>query len=167
MNIFDVLREDHQRLKQWLSELETEIAATDVGGLEASETPTFDIFSKFLMAHSKAEEKVLYDRLKKAGPAIEAALEGGIEHNLVSTLITQLSRLQRGSRDWNAHFKVLKEMLEHHIKEEESNLFDKAKEVLGEQEIEVLGDRMQQLRGDIPDIQKRIRGASLSREMRH
>src|SRR5688572_7961599 len=128
--IYDVLKEDHKLLKQWLKELEAEIAAAEVEGVEPTETATFDIFAKYLNAHSKAEERVFYARLKTDGETKESVLEGEVEHAALEKLLNELEAMTRESKDWNARFMVLKEMLEHHIEEEESVLFKKAKHVL-------------------------------------
>jgi hemerythrin superfamily protein len=164
--IYDVLKKDHKLLKQWLKELETEIAASEAKGIGPADTPTFDIFSNYLTAHSKAEEKVFYDRLKVDEETEESALEGEVEHSAADKLLKELQSMERGSKDWNARFIVLKEMLEHHIEEEESVLFKKAKDVLEKDEEKRLGQQMEQQRGQIPDIQKRVRGASLAGESR-
>src|SRR5688500_11624418 len=153
MTIYEVLKSDHKLLRQWLTELETEAAASDVEGVEPTLTPTFDMFSSLLTAHSKAEEKVLYERLKNTDETSEEACGGQVEHHLADKLVHAMKNLDRGTREWNAHFKVLKEMVEHHIKEEESVLFKKAKSVLENDEEERLGEEMEKHRGTIPDNQ--------------
>ena len=75
-------------------------------------------------------------------------------------MVKSMEKLDRGMM-WNAHFKVLREMLEHHIKEEESIVFSLAKKILSNEEAEDLGLMMERRRQGVPDIQKRVRGASI------
>ena len=158
--IYEVLRKDHKQINQWLAELETEVAASDVEGVEPTKTRTFDLLAHFLSAHSKAEGEVFYQRLIRKKESAESACEGQIEHELVESLLNSMQHCDRGMR-WNAYFKVLKEMVQHHIEEEESMMFDRAKQVLSDEEAENIGTEMEVRRGQLPDIEKRVRGASL------
>ena len=49
---------------------------------------------------------------------------------------------------WTAKFTVLKENIEHHVEEEEDEMFKKARKVLSEEEIETLGARMEKAKGE-------------------
>jgi hemerythrin-like domain-containing protein len=164
MTIYEVLKGDHKLLKQWLKELETETAAAEVLGEEAEATPTFRIFARYLEAHSKAEEAVFYQRLKGTGMPGESAQQGKIEHDLTAQLMQKLQTLPLGILEWNAHFTVLKGLLEHHIQEEESVIFNQARAILSTEEEESLGRRMEELRDHFSNEQKRLRRASLRKE---
>jgi hemerythrin-like domain-containing protein len=61
-----------------------------------------------------------------------------------------LAKQKAGSPEFSARAKVLKELIEHHIEEEEGELFDKAEEVLGEERLEQIGDKMQELMENPP-----------------
>jgi len=159
-SIYEVLESDHKLIKQWLTELETEIAAADVEGIEPTETRTFDILSRFVTAHSKAEDKVLYQRLLDSETTVEVGYEGEIEHDIVANLLLKMKKCDRGAQ-WNAYFKVLKETLEQHIDEEESTVFSRAEEIFPDEETQIMGAEMEASRGELPDIETRVRGASL------
>jgi len=85
-----------------------------------------------LVAHSRAEEQSVYVPLTQVRDSPDARLagsEGAVEHFLADTVLARLDAAHDASTDmWRAHAKVLHEMLEHHIKEEESDVF----EALGE-----------------------------------
>lgn len=102
----------------------------------------FDQLKPFLTAHARAEEQAVYTALVKlrGSPDSRAdANEGYVEHSLVDVLMERLNKTELASTDaWKAHAHVLKEMLDHHIKEEEHAIFEE----LGEHFTDVQRDAM-------------------------
>jgi hypothetical protein len=80
-----------------------------------------------LTAHSRAEEDAVYKSLMTLEASIDSRLagnEGMVEHNLADIVLGRLAGTPDASTDmWRAHAKVLHELLEHHIKEEEDDVF--------------------------------------------
>jgi hemerythrin superfamily protein len=79
-----------------------------------------------LTAHSRAEEKVVYDallRVRASDESHEIADEGYVEHSIVDELLATLASSNAATERWRATAKVLHELLEHHIQEEESDTF--------------------------------------------
>jgi len=81
--------------------------------------------------HVRAEEKVLYDAIiaVKDKSAQQDGEEGYIEHSLADKTLKTLEKIDNAtSPEFGAAAKVLKELVEHHIKEEESNVWSDARE---------------------------------------
>ncbi|WP_176256734.1 hemerythrin domain-containing protein [Derxia lacustris] len=119
MDIRDCLKQDHDEVKN----LMTQICATD----DASDAKKlFRQVKDMLTAHERSEEKVVYTALKKLTDEDEKELgfEGEVEHALADSLVEQLGHGSASTAPWKARAKVLKELLEHHIEEEESDIFD-------------------------------------------
>lgn len=78
-----------------------------------------------LVAHSRAEEKQVYDPLigLKDKDSNSIGNEGYVEHHLVDELLESLHKGDASTQRWEAQAKVLHEMLEHHIKEEQSEMY--------------------------------------------
>ena len=76
----------------------------------------------------------------EAGVMVEAYEE----HALVKRLLEELASAPKDDEQWTAKFTVLKENVEHHVEEEEGEMFQKARKVLSEDEIEELGARLQE-----------------------
>jgi hemerythrin-like domain-containing protein len=118
-DIRDLIRRDHEELLSLLGKL-----------TEARSATTRSKFVKQLAyaapAHDKPEERTVYAALKRASEkSADIAHEGKVEHELVSGLLNKLSRMRDlGSDQAKAHAEVLKELLEHHIEEEHSEMFD-------------------------------------------
>ena len=69
-------------------------------------------------------------------------LEGYEEHHVVDMLMGELESLDVTDETWGAKAKVMKENIEHHIEEEEGEMFKKARQVFDREELEELGERM-------------------------
>jgi len=73
----------------------------------------------------------------------DIALEAVEEHAIVKELLAELDELPKDDESWGAKLKVLKENVEHHVEEEEGEMFKKARQVLSDDELESLGSRME------------------------
>lgn len=117
-DILDTLHAEHDEVQELLKELNDSDKAAEQKALVAR-------IKQALIPHTKAEEQVVYDRvaaLSGEKPKIDGA-EGYTEHALASATLKQLDMLTPNTPDFKAHAKVLKELLDHHIKEEESNIW--------------------------------------------
>ncbi len=135
MDLYKLLHEDHQKVKSLLKELEdtTERA-------EKTRERLIKEVEMELTIHSEAEEKFLYPRLQGISETKDLAYEALEEHKVVKTLLTELVSEPKGTDEWTAKLSVLKENVEHHIEEEEGELFAKAKRVLPREEAGSIGD---------------------------
>lgn len=124
MEITQALKTDHRELQKLIKSVNKSEDADERRRL-------FTEFAELLIKHSKAEEKVVYDALIATGEdeEREQGHEGYTEHMLAETL---LKKLKAGadplSPEWSAEAKVLMELLDHHIEEEEGEIFDTVKE---------------------------------------
>jgi hemerythrin-like domain-containing protein len=134
-----VLRRDHEEL------LELAEALCEGSGGE-NRKRRFAQFKELLGAHSRSEEIVVYRFLERVGDAEpkEFALEGTVEHGSVDSLVAKLSRMRDLDGDKAlAHFKVIKEMLEHHIDEEHSEMFKQLGNHFSSEELAAMADRFE------------------------
>jgi hypothetical protein len=102
-----------------------------------------------LNVHELLEEKILYPALESHPEARDKVLEGYQEHHVADVVVKELRELATSDETWGAKFKVLKENIEHHIKEEEREMFRTARAVLSREELDDLGARMRALRAEI------------------
>lgn len=99
-----------------------------------------------LTAHELIEEKVLYPALKPHAKATDIVLEGYQEHHVADLVLAELKRMRTSDERWGAKFKVLKENIEHHIEEEEDDMFRKARRIFDREELLEFRARMLALR---------------------
>lgn len=136
-----LLENDHRRLEMLLRRGE-ETTQRAMSG----RTRLLDTLTAELQVHEEIEEKILYPALKAHAEATESVLEGYQEHHVADVLIKELHALPPDDERWGAKFKVLKENIEHHIEEEEGEMFRIARSVLTRAEREQLGERMQAMK---------------------
>jgi len=144
MNALTLLKEDHQALKKLLTRGEetTERAVKTRHEL-------LDRLTAELNAHEQIEEEILYPALKQHPQAKDIVLEGYQEHHVADLLIAELHELDVTDERWGAKFKVLREGIEHHIEEEEEDMFKKARNLLSAPELNELGERMAALKEQV------------------
>src|ERR1051325_1837880 len=135
MDAFELLKADHKKVNELFDELE---AATGNAKLSV-----FNQIKTELELHTHIEEKIFYPALEKPEETHDLTLEAYEEHKAVKTLLTELSGARTANDEWQAKAKVLRENVEHHVDEEENELFDKADDALSDEEIEALGQRME------------------------
>jgi hemerythrin superfamily protein len=138
MNVFTLLKADHKKVSAIFEKLEP----TTERGVKTREE-LFATLKEELEVHSSIEEKFLYPALEKADETHDIALEAIEEHAVVKGLLAELEELAVDDETWGAKLKVLQENVEHHVEEEEGEMFKKAKQVLSEEEQEALGARME------------------------
>jgi vacuolar-type H+-ATPase subunit I/STV1 len=100
-----------------------------------------------LTIHTNMEEQIFYPALRKAGGSDEknSVLEAFEEHASAKDLIAKIRALPPRDETLTAKVIVLKEMIEHHVEEEESQIFSEARRVLGKK-LEALGAEMQRFK---------------------
>lgn len=120
MDIVDCILEDHKPLK-------TLIKAMKNSDLSIAErVGAFEEFAPALIAHAKPEEEVLYVFLKKDEELREDGFEGDVEHQIADQLVEEIKRTKDEDLK-SARIKVLAEVVEHHIQEEEDDVLPEFK----------------------------------------
>ncbi len=120
-DIFDRLKEDHEEMRRYLDELVAEFDGS-----------LFTKLARELESHQSAEEHVLYAAIVSDEKTHGLALEGKEEHHVADLLLRELKANDKGTDVWMAKLSVLKENVEHHLGEEEAELFPAARSVLSE-----------------------------------
>ena len=138
MDAIAMLKEDHDKVKKLLTELES---TTERGVKTRSEL--FATIKGELTIHEIIEEEIFYPELKAHPKAKDIVLEGYEEHHVVDTLMKELEELDVTDESWGAKAVVMKENIEHHIEEEEGEMFKAARSVFDKAELEDLGARME------------------------
>jgi hypothetical protein len=149
MNALELLKADHDKVKKLLTEGDetTERA-------EKTRTELFATIKRELTIHEEIEEKIFYPALRDHPKAKDIVLEAYEEHNVVDMVMRELEQTDVTDETWAAKFTVMKENLEHHIEEEEGEMFKQARSVFEPSELTELGARMsamkEQLAGQRP-----------------
>lgn len=146
-NAITMLKSDHATVKRLLREL----AETGDRAAKQRETLVAQI-ERELKMHAQLEEEIFYPAFKAASRGTEAEdlfYEAAEEHHIVDMVLPALKAANPKSKEFKAKASVLKELVEHHIKDEESEMFAEARDLLNDDQLRELGDMMQARRDTI------------------
>jgi hemerythrin-like domain-containing protein len=139
MDAIKLLTNDHDEMKKLLNQLEE----TTERGIKIR-TELFAKVRRELEIHETIEEEIFYPALKEHPKAKDIVLEGIEEHHVVDGIVAELEVVPVEDETWGAKLTVMKENVEHHMEEEEGDMFPKARKVFDDDELEDLGTRMQE-----------------------
>jgi hemerythrin-like domain-containing protein len=131
-----ILKSQHREIEELFSRVESAYES-DARGAE-------DIFSELaakIDLHTQIEEKIFYP--EAADIDNDAVVKSFEEHAIVKELLRKLERGQGGTEVFKARVSVLKELIEHHVEEEENDLFPKCEKELGDEALKDIGARIQ------------------------
>jgi hemerythrin superfamily protein len=134
MNAIELLKADHEKVKSLFKQAEAE------GG------NNWELFKKIkeeLDVHTHIEEEILYPRIKEVEELTDIVLEGVEEHHQAKVVMREMEALSKDSEKFEPKMMVLMENVEHHIKEEEEEMFPKIEKLIAEEELEELGRRLE------------------------
>ena len=131
--LFDMLKQDHKEVTGMLEQ-----------AIESKDPSQFPKVKKMLEVHMEGEEKFFYPILRNKDK--EGMLEAYEEHNVGKRLLSEIESTQSGNERCIPRIKVLKEVLDHHIEEEESEIFDEAREVLNDQQEQKIVQQIEELK---------------------
>lgn len=135
MDAFELLKNDHAKVSTLLDKSEAATDATTRQQLFAQLKQELDI-------HAHIEETILYPALKGAQETSDITEEAYEEHQEVKDLLAELEATPADSEEWADLLLELKENVEHHVEEEEGEMFPKARTVLSEQQLNEIGAQL-------------------------
>ena len=148
MNAIELLKQDHGTIKDLLGEL----ADTTPRAIK-KRTDLLARIKLALTTHTTIEEEIFYPALRKAGNHKDddkmyfEALE---EHRAAGDLVLpDLLKTEPSSEQFSGRAKVLKELTEHHVEEEETEMFPRAKKLLGKAALDELGEQLAQRKTEL------------------
>ena len=153
-NAIQMLKEDHKKVKDLLSQL-TETTAR----AEKTRRQLLAKIEQELELHTHIEEEIFYPAFRNAGNSEHSKMyfEALEEHRAVEELVLpDLKKTEPTSEKFSGRAKVLKELVEHHAEEEEKEMFKAAKESMSNDELVELGKQMTARK---QELQKQMAGS--------
>ena len=138
MNALELLKQDHQEASELMDNCEK--------GDNQFKMAVFNQLKQALTLHTKMEETLLYPALQnneQTGDIISEAYE---EHQTVDEILAEMSGLDPSNSEFSMRLAELRENIEHHVEEEENEMFPKAEKILGQHRLEEMGNQMQQMK---------------------
>ena len=144
-DILDTLQAEHDEVQEMLKNLVDSDTAREQKALVTR-------IKNALVPHTKAEEKVVYDAvltLRSKDAKIDGN-EGYIEHGLADATLKKLGKLTANTPEFKAAAKVLKELIDHHVQEEERNIWAQVKDNFSD-------DQREQMNRDFLAAKKKVK----------
>ena len=148
MNIYEALKKDHDEVRDLLKELIS---------LEVNDDYRYVLVEEIrnaLIPHSRAEESVFYNAIRAVSSDRtdkSEVMHGFKEHLEAETLLRTLQVMDKVNMEWKATAEKLLSALEHHIQEEETEIFSVAKNLFSEEEATSMAQAFEKLK---PEVQK-------------
>ena len=145
MEIYEVLKKDHEELKIIFDELISLSADDDYRYVLIEE------IRNLLVPHSRAEESIFYNTLRAVNADKKIVFHGFQEHLEAETLLRTLQVMDRMNLEWKPIARKLQDSFLHHVQDEEGEIFDEARKVFTSEEATSMADAFLQLK---PKIEK-------------
>jgi hemerythrin superfamily protein len=137
MDAINLLKTDHRKVDKLFEQLEKG---------EGNRERLFTELATELTVHAEIEEQLFYPAVKDAEPTRDLVLESYEEHKQMKMVLSDLASADKKTPEWKAGLKVLMEDVQHHVGEEEKELFPKVSKLLSKPQLEELGTRMEALK---------------------
>lgn len=147
MDIFDILRDDHARVRNLLNELILQ-AGERTAGRDAHLEP-LSTLKRAMIAHDRAEESVLYEHLRINAHQADLAESKAEEHHMAEAIVDELERKSPQDDDWEMSLGLLKNQIESHMAEEETSTFDMLRPFVDAESSERLAEEFLELQAQI------------------
>ncbi|MDB4986425.1 MAG: hemerythrin cation binding region [Myxococcaceae bacterium] len=141
MDIYEVLSNDHRHFESLLDRL---VAASEAGNDEWKSI--LDELRRGVIAHAHAEEALFYNALRETDASKSLVAHSYAEHAMSEGELRTLGVAKLIDTTWTALAKKLSHDLRHHIEEEESRVFDAARQVLTREEERQIGAAFAQMK---------------------
>jgi hemerythrin superfamily protein len=135
-NAVELLRKDHEEVKSLFRDFTSAVENKE-------KEQIVDKAIRALEVHAAVEESLFYPAVREDSPDARDKLDESLEeHHVVKLLIAELKEMSPGDERYAPKFRVLAENVRHHIKEEEAELFARAR--TGKLDLVALGKRLEQ-----------------------
>ncbi len=141
MNAIELLKQQHREVDELFEEFEQ---AGD-GAVKTRQQLCLQI-ADALAVHSSIEEEIFYPEAKEATEQVEDLLRESVEEHLsVKRLLAEILESDIEDEQMESRISVLKEQVQHHVEEEEKELFPKVKKACSKEQLEEMGGRMERM----------------------
>lgn len=134
-SIYDAIIADHEKHRDLMDTI------VNTEGDSPERRKAWREFYCEIKSHSAAEEEEFYSVLMQETWGQDTARHSVSEHKEMDEMLDELNEMDMSSPGWLTRFKTMKHDYEHHIEEEENEVFTRAKKVVGEEDNDSYGQR--------------------------
>ena len=145
---FTILKKDHDKVDEILQQLK----ATTEKQPKKRESLLAKLQEEWI-PHMRGEEKLFFPLLKEHLQSRDKSMEAVEEHHVAEMVFSELNSMPKDDEKWGAKLSVMQELIEHHVEEEEGEIFELAREVLDDIQ---LGEVLKAFEKEKEDTKKKI-----------
>ncbi|MBD2102919.1 hemerythrin domain-containing protein [Leptolyngbya sp. FACHB-261] len=142
MNVLELLKRDHKQVDALFTRLENASGTQEIGEL-------FEEIYNALSEHSLVEKEIFYPAVQDFQDTEGLIDEAYGEHASVEELLEEIYDLSPSASDFKARVSQLRQAVQHHVAEEENELFPKVRHHLDKEELEAMGNQIQQMKTEV------------------
>jgi hypothetical protein len=143
-NAIELLIADHENVRRLFDEYEELV---DDEADEEDRQALAEEICAMLTVHSMLEQEIIYPAAREAVDDQDQLDEAEVEHQNIDDMIAQIQEMEPSEELYDAKVKVLSELVEHHVREEEDELFPKLE--ASELDLDELGNSLQDRRAEL------------------
>lgn len=151
MDAIELLKQQHREVEDLFEKFEKAKDGEDDALLMELVTQLADN----LAAHTTIEEKLFYPSVY-VGPTADKLQEAVEEHLSAKRVIADLLDMEPTDEQFKAKVKVLQELVEHHVEEEEKELFKQVKKLMTKDELAVMGEKLEAMFDELIQTEPRL-----------
>ena len=144
--IYEKIREYYDGHRKLLARI------ADPSGDSAERQSAWDCFYYDFKSHAAAEEEAVYSKLIEPPHSQDEARHSNAEHKELDDIIEELNDMDMSSPGWLTRCKTLKQKYEHHMEEEEEDIFSKARKVLSDDKDGTIAERFSKRKREELDL---------------
>lgn len=142
MNILELIEQDHRKVESLLEEIKKTKDAK-------KKMKLFNDIYKEVNLHAKAEELVFYPAMREYDDTAEYIEEAEEEHEDAEALLEEMKEFNPKDAEFKEKLEELTEAIQHHVEEEESEIFKAVRKCIDEQQLNTLGEEFQAAKGKL------------------
>lgn len=150
MDAIELLKQQHREVEELFEKFEK---ASD-----GDDQVLMDLFARIadtFAAHAAIEEKIFYPNVY-VGPTADKLREAVEEHLAAKRVIADLLDMEPSDTRFRAKMKVLQDLVEHHVQEEERALFKDVKKLMTKEELAIMGEQLEMLFSELIQTEPRM-----------
>ncbi|MGE5656109.1 MAG: hemerythrin domain-containing protein [Actinomycetota bacterium] len=142
MDIFELIKKDHRQVESLFAEIESSKDAKKIAAL-------FERLYKELNLHSEVEELTFYPSMREYEETEELLEEAEEEHVEVKTMLEEMKPFSPTSSEFKTRLASLKSAVQHHVQEEENEVFPQVQQCMSKEELSALATEFQQTKSKL------------------
>jgi hemerythrin superfamily protein len=142
MDGISLLKNDHERVNEIFRNFEK-------GGNSQQFQQLFQELKQELQVHSELEKRIFYPTIEKYPDLAGLVQEAYKEHAQVEQALSRISQMDNTTSEWSQEMTQLMHDVQHHVQEEETEMFPKVRQVMEDRALDELGNSMMQVKSDL------------------